>query len=86
MARAAIASEMPKGAFIAATRWATMSERFGTLSQLFAEARTAAMHPRRVRRHLTCAICGQMFDRTDAAQAAHHLAESHLKWKPEPHE
>lgn len=73
---------MPMGAFIVATRRATMSEKLNTIAELIAEARMAAMHPRGSRRHLTCSTCGQMFDRTDPVQMAHHLTESHLKWKP----
>ncbi|MEQ1819849.1 MAG: hypothetical protein ABL871_14700 [Terricaulis sp.] len=63
-----------------------MSEKLNTIAELIAEARMAAMHPRGNRRHLTCSTCGQMFDRTDPVQTAHHLTESHLKWKPEPRE
>lgn len=60
-----------------------MSEKLGTISELIAAARMAAMHPRGRRRHLTCPTCGQMYDRTDPTQLTHHLAEVHLKWKPE---
>lgn len=70
--------------FIAATRCTTLSEKLNTIAEFIAEARMAAMHPRGSRRHLTCSTCGQMFDRTDPVQMAHHLTESHPKWKPAP--
>lgn len=59
-----------------------MSEKLLTIPELIADARTAVMHPRRSRRHLTCAACGQMYDTIDPAQMAHHLSAAHPKWAP----
>jgi hypothetical protein len=59
-----------------------MSEKLHTIAELIADARSGVMHPRRRRRHLTCAACGQMYDRTDAVQARHHLSAEHPKWAP----
>jgi hypothetical protein len=59
-----------------------MSEKFATIAELIADARRSAMHPRRSRRHHTCATCGQMYDKTDPAQVTHHLSAAHPKWAP----
>lgn len=59
-----------------------MSEKLRTISELIADARTSVMYPRRSRRHLTCATCGQMYDTTDPAQMTHHLSAAHPKWAP----
>lgn len=59
-----------------------MSEQFRTMAEVIANARTAVMNPSRIRRHLACASCGQFYDKTDAAQTAHHAVEGHKKWAP----
>jgi hypothetical protein len=62
--------------------WAAVSEKLRTIAEVIADARTAVMNPRRRRRHLTCATCGQMYDRTDSAQVEHHHVDGHSKWAP----
>lgn len=59
-----------------------MAEKLHTIAELFAGARKAAMNPKGGRRHLTCAVCGQMYDKADPAQVAHHLSAEHPKWAP----
>jgi hypothetical protein len=63
-------------------RLGPVSEKLRTIAEVIADARTAAMNPRRSRRHLTCAACGQIYDRTDPAQVQHHHTTGHPKWAP----
>jgi hypothetical protein len=59
-----------------------MTEKPHSIAKVVADARAAAINPRRSRRHLTCASCGQMYDSEDPAQVAHHLTAPHSKWAP----
>jgi hypothetical protein len=59
-----------------------MSEKLQTIDEIIAGARQSAMNPRVERRHLTCATCGQIYDKTDLAQASHHASAAHAKWAP----
>ena len=61
-----------------------MTEKLHTVAEIIANARKAAMSPRGLsRRHLTCATCGQMYDKTDPDQVAHHVDTAHKKWAPQ---
>jgi hypothetical protein len=62
--------------------WAAVSEKLRTIAEVIADARIAAMNPRRSRRHLTCAACGQIYDRIDPVQEEHHRVDGHSKWAP----
>jgi hypothetical protein len=59
-----------------------MTEKLHTIAEIIAGARQAAMNPRGPRRHLTCAACGQLYDRTHPMQVTHHLSAAHPKWAP----
>lgn len=56
-----------------------MANKLQTIAELIADARSAAMSPQGGRRYLTCAVCGQMYDKTDTAQVSHHLSAEHAK-------
>jgi Fe2+ or Zn2+ uptake regulation protein len=59
-----------------------MLDKFQSIDKFMADAKKAAMSPRRERRHLTCATCGQIYDNRDTAQMTHHLTAKHGKWRP----